>query len=340
VEWLFDATRNVYSSPVIDAGGNIYFAAIQAGFFSVGPSGTLLWQKPGGAGDGNPTIGGDGTVYIFGDTSLYAYTPGGTLKWRSRVQLVRASAGTAGPVISKDGGLIIVPQGDLVAFRADGSLAWRVRPDSLDLFMYEPAFSVDGSTLYASGQYRLYAVDTSGIIKWRFPVPGLSGSGVAPTSVAVDNAGNLYFAQNSRLYSLFPNGALRWQSDEIYNYAGLDAGPAIGRDGTIYLSGMYLYAFDNAGKLRWKYSLPANSGSIPAIDSSGTVYVGCNTNRTASDSINFVALHPDGTVKFRMSLRSPDNTVPDIDSRPAISADGKIYVGSDRPHGTHLYKIK
>ncbi len=240
VEWLFDARGNVYSSPVIDQAGNIYFAALQGNFFCVSPSGTLLWQHSGGGGDSNPLISNDGTIYVFGDSTLYAYNPGGMLKWRVHV----AAGGTSSPVISKDGNTIYVPRIDFVAIRKDGTIAWRIRPDSSDLFHYESAFSIDGTTLYVSGYYKLYAIDTSGVIKWRF-----TGN---PSSVAVDNAGNLYFTSEDKLFSLTPNGTVRWVRDSIFT-GGFDVGPTIGRDGSIYLAGGYLYAFDNAGKLRWKY---------------------------------------------------------------------------------------
>jgi sugar lactone lactonase YvrE len=334
VEWLFDAGRTIFSSPAIDAEGNIYFTGLQADFFCVNPSGTALWKMEKPQGDSNPTIASDGTIYVFGDTTLYAFAPGGTLKWKKRVQLVYAAVGTASPAISRDGNLIIVPQIDLVAFRPDGSTAWRLQPDADDPygFQYGPAFSPDGSTVYANGGTKLYAVDTGGTVKWRF-----AGQ---TSSVAVDNAGNLYFASGYiNFYSLTPDGSVRWTYSN-FNGGGFDVGPTIGQDGTIYVAGGYLYAFDYVGKLKWKFELPSGSGSIPAIDVDGTVYVGRNTSRTAADSVNFIALHPNGTVKFQLCLRSPDGTVPDIDSRPAISGDGKIYVGSDYPHGFHLYKVR
>ncbi len=333
VEWLFDATRNVYSSPAIDAAGNIYFTALQGSLFCVNPNGTTVWQAANPSGDSNPTIASDGTIYVFGDTTLYAFAPGGALKWKNRVQLVYAGVGTASPAISRDGNLIVVPQIDLVAFRPDGTTAWRLQPDADDPygFRYEPAFSPDGSTLYANGEAKLYAVDINGSVKWRY-----AGQ---TSSVAVDNAGNLYFASGLTFTSLTPGGSVRWTYNN-FNGGGSDVGPTIGQDGTIYVAGGYLYAFDYVGKLKWKFELPSSSGSIPAIDVDGTIYVGRNTSRTPADSINFVALYPNGTVKFQLSLRSPDGTVPDIDSRPAISSDGKIYVGSDRPHGFHVYKIK
>ena len=82
------------------------------------------------------------------------------------------------------------------------------------------------------------------------------------------------------------------------------------------------------------------SQCVPATDFDGTIYFGKGTSRTPDDSLNFFALNPNGTLKFAMCLKSPDGSIPDIDSPPSIGADGSVYVGSDYPHGTQLYKIK
>jgi outer membrane protein assembly factor BamB len=155
----------------------------------------------------------------------------------------------------------------------------------------------------------------------------------------VDNDGNIYVGViPDNVYSFDPLGNVRWSRSGIF-WGPEDPGPVIGRDGTIYITGNALYALDYAGKLKWKLDL--RSQCVPAIDIDGTIYFGRNTDKyTLADSINFMAVNPNGTVRFEMSLKSPDGTIPDIDSRPAISSDGKIYVGSDYPHGFHLYKIK
>jgi hypothetical protein len=339
VEWLFDAGYNVYSSPAIDIDGGIYFSVLLYNFFySVTPSGGRRWRSSGGGGDGSPLIGSDGTIYISGQaktqpsSALLSYDGSGNLKWE---YLIEGRPVLASPAMSYDGETIYIVSKYLYAIRKDGTLGWKRLPsDSSDSgFQYSPGMSPDGSTLYVPAWNALYAMDTSGAVKWQFGCR-------TPGTPAVDNDGNVYFvASPSNLYSLSRSGAIRWMRTDIIA-GGFDSGPVIGRDGTIYIAGQALHAVDYAGKLKWKYGFTTVTGCIPAIDSAGTLYVGGCTTRTPADSINFFAINPNGTLKFGMSLRSPDGSVPDIDSRPAISADGKIYVGSDRPRGDHLYKIQ
>ncbi len=341
MEWLFNANGNVYSSPAVDVNGNIYFACLQNAFFAVAPSGSEVWHRVGGWGDCSPLVGSDGTIYVYGHEiasgpgHLYVYDPSGNLKWQVPIQ---ANGGTASPVISRDGGTIYMAMDSLYTIRKDGRVVWTYLPDASSWLWYEPAFSPDGSTLYVPGQTGMYAIDTSGSLKWKFAIVPLSSSNVL-SSASVDNAGNLYFSSQNVMYSLTPDGTVRWTYSISPN--GPFTPPAIGRDGTIYFVGECLYAIDYAGKLRWKYSIGVpGSMSMPAIDIDGTLYFGKATDRLPADSINFIALNPNGTLKFQISLKSPDGTVPDVDSRPAISSDGKIYVGCDYPHGQHVYKVK
>ncbi|MEW6510430.1 MAG: PQQ-binding-like beta-propeller repeat protein [Bacteroidota bacterium] len=335
VEWLFDAGHNVYSSPAIAFDGTVYFGAENKKFFAVNPQGTQKWSSVGGGGDSSPLVANDGTVYCYatdgtGNTYLHSYQPDGTLNWR--FQLVGWEP-LSSPSISKDGEIIYIASKSLYAIRKNGTLYWEFRPDTTDACHYSLAMSPDGATLYVPGYCALYAVDSSGIVKWKYAIQG-------PSNPAVDNDGNVYLGGGpDQVLSLSSAGAVRWIRSGIY-WGYEDPGPVIGRDGTIYIAGSRLYAFDHVGKLRWSYPIPARSQCVPAIDSSGVLYLGTLTNRGPADSVNFLIINPNGTLRWQMSLRSPDGSVPDIDSRPAISSDGKIYVGSDRARGFHLYKIR
>jgi sugar lactone lactonase YvrE len=337
VEWLFYAGHNVYSSPAIDVDGNIYFGSDNTCFFSVTPAGTERWRYLGGGFDSSPLIASDGTIFSYGEgttpgfPSICSFDRTGHLNWE---YVIGTYSALSAPTISKDGETVYLAAKSIYAIRKDGTLVWRIVPDSTEQgFHYSIAMSPDGATLYVPGYTALYAIDTSGALEWKFNAD-------KPSNPSVDNDGNVYFgAGGSQIYSLSYSGALRWSRDDIF-WGQEDPGPVIGRDGTIYITGFSLHAIDYAGKLKWKYNLIKGSQCVPAVDLDGTIYFGTQTTRINADSINFLAINPNGTLHFQLSMRSPDGTVPDIDSRPAISADGKIYVGSDRPQGFHLYKIK
>ncbi len=340
VEWLFNAGYWVFSSPAIDEAGMVYFGSNNNYLYAVLPNGALAWSKLHGGGNSSPLIASDGTVYTIGTGEMVGYAnvcsfdKSGNLNWQYFAERGEFSAS---PSISKDGQTIYLASNYLYAIHKDGTLQWKARPDTTDSFIYSLAISPDGNTLYATGEKALYAMGSDGTSKWKM-------DGVF-SNPAVDNDGNVYIAggNGGSLYSFSKDGQIRWQRDDIY-WGLEDPGPVVGGDGTIYISGQAVYAVDRAGHLKWKYDFVVNgigmrSQCVPAIDIDGTIYVGKGTTRSPQDSINFVALNPNGTLKFAMSLRDPDGTVPDIDSRPAISADGKIYVGSDSP-GYYLFKIK
>ena len=115
------------------------------------------------------------------------------------------------------------------------------------------------------------------------------------------------------------------QYNEIWRYEfdyTVDADPAIGEDGTIYVGGgddnlpWYLYAIYPNGTLRWRYYAGGLIWNMcPAIAEDGTIYFGAWDNCLH-------AVNPDGTGKWKFDAGS------DIKSSPVISEDGTIYFGT------------
>ncbi len=334
--WLYDAGSPLYASPVLGSNGTIYFGGFNSGdVIALTPTGSEFWKSSPGGSDGSFIVGNDGTIYCSAmspdGARLFAYNPSGSLKWSLPVA-DRGGFAPYTPTISKDGETIYVPHGILYAVSKTGTLRWKFVPDSTDQVGLYPSMSPDGATLYAEGQGALYALDTSGTLKWRI-TPRTS-------EVALDNAGNLYFTQGpSDLVSATPQGKERWRVSGLTN-GEYQAGPAIGWDGTIYLAGRSLWAVSAEGAVKWEVPLPEFSQAVPAIDRDGTIYVGRCTLRSTADSLNFLAVNPNGTIKFQVCLRGSDGKVPDIDSNPAISGTGSIYVGSDRPSSRWFFEVK
>lgn len=344
VDAMFNANDIVYSTPVIGTDGSVYFAAHNQNFFSLTPSFAQRWQSIEGGGKGTALIGQDGTVYFRGslkeqgssrDRYVLAFDPAGGLKWKYRVMDSPPSSASDGMVISKDGNILYATGGALYALRTNGELVWKFTPpDTNQILRYDPALSPDGRMIIAVSEYYLFAIDTSGHLQWTYEVNH-------PSCPSIDNDGNIYIA-GAAITSLSPTGQVRWSTPLTYGNP-IYAPPVIGRDGTIYVPGFRLQAFDYEGKLKWNYDYKTEfpSGSTPAIDIDGTIYVGQCTKRGPADTVNFVAIKPDGTLKFSVSLPVLDGThVPDVDSGPSISGDGKIYVGADTPRGFFVYKIR
>ena len=139
--------------------------------------------------------------------------------------------------------------------------------------------------------------------------------GEVNSSPAIDGNGTIYVgSEDYKLYTLNPNGALKWTYPTT---GGICSSPAIGHDGTIYVGSRdhNLYAIKPDGILKWFYPTEGEVNSSPTIGSDGTIYVGSHDSK-------LYALNPDGT------LRCEYNTGGGVHTSPAIGPDGIIYVGS------------
>lgn len=160
---------------------------------------------------------------------------------------------------------------------------------------------------------------------WEFPLGAKEVRGGA----TIDAAGNVYFAveegrlrQTSNpsvfwLYSLDPNGALRWTRmiRRVLPMYGMN-NVAIATDNTIYVGGDKFYAFDSDGNVKWRY--PSDLVSLlvlnaPIIDPAGNIYF---------SSLNaIVSLTPTGSLRWSVATRG------EYFSSPAFSTDySKVFV--------------
>ena len=99
--------------------------------------------------------------------------------------------------------------------------------------------------------------------------------------------------------------------------------PAIGADGTVYMSDRdrSLFAFNPDGTVKWTFILGDSNDYAPGIDRSGGAHDGTIYSDTSGNSL--VAINPDGTEKWRVFIGS------DLDSTPTVGSDGSIYFGTD-----------
>ena len=342
VGWRYEVMSSntptdIFASPVLNIDGTVLFGTLGGDLIALNPDGSKQWQVFPGGSDGSQVLARDGTIYTCtyypGPPTLYAHASTGALLWSYPLTDTIGIAPFT-PTIARDGQTVFVACGLLYAFSIDGRLRWKMRPDELEILGHFPTLSPSGTTLYVTGDRALYAVDTSGHVKWSFPQ--------VTSEPSADNAGNLYFTVGNRdLYSLTPEGTVRWHLTGLPENGGRVTGPVIGYDGTIYYTGEALVAVSNQGSFLWKLQLPTFTFSqcVPAIDNEGILYLGRGT-APPSDTLNFMAVRPDGTIKFQVALRAPDGRLPDVDSSPAIGTNGRIYVGSDRPTSRYFFEVQ
>jgi outer membrane protein assembly factor BamB len=124
-------------------------------------------------------------------------------------------------------------------------------------------------------------------------------------------------------------GAEAWRYAASGKVAG---GPAVAADGTTYwaTSQGLLYAVDCAGRRKWLFEYRVESGGYgaeafegaPAVDEDGIIYIG-------DDVVvpnYFFAIRPDGKVKW---VQHYESTYSQIDTSPALAADGHIFAASN-----------
>lgn len=218
--------------------------------YAVDPAGAVRWRFR--ARDlfvlSTPAVDEDGTSYAGSiDDHLYAVAADGRLRWAHRVDGDISSS----PVIGDDGTIYFGSDDRHVyALSRDGERRWRV---NLNGYVRAPvALGRDGSVIAAvyGPQPRVVSLDAlDGSVRWYFPV-GIdesSESGIA-SGPLVDVDGNLYFgAQDDFVYSLTPEGRIRW----IHQTGGdVDAAPILTADGLLLVGSDdgFLYAIADAGE--------------------------------------------------------------------------------------------
>lgn len=286
----------------------------------------------------SPVIGPDGAVHVVSyDRNVYALNPDGSEKW------------TFG-----------LPEPTYIYF------------DSIYTAAYgTPAFG-NGALYVPSENGKVLALNsTNGALIWEFDTLG----GLDPTnrqglysSVAIGGDGSIYFGSyNSNLYSLNPNGTLKWAAPLG---STIFASPVVGRDGTVYCGsddGKFHALNSTNGTSFWAIATGTQPiAASPAIDASGNLYIGVNSainptfySISSSGNTNWVftaggainssaAIGADGTIYFgcddnKLYALAPNGTNKwtftagaAIGSSPAIAADGTIYFGCD---DYKLYKV-
>jgi outer membrane protein assembly factor BamB len=320
---------------------------------------TYQWSYQ--TGDGvasSPSIGPDGTIYVgtgwywfqTTDSALYALNPDGSLKWKF-------SAGSgifSSPAIDKNG-TIYFGSFDRFLYAVEdsstfGHLKWKT---DLGLIIFgSPVLGDDGTTYIGALNFRFMAIDSTGYLKWLDPTNWCIFS-----SAAIDSNGIIYCgSKDHRLYAfrdLDSTDERVWQHafGVFYSSRLVDASPAIGGDGTIYVgtdqygaSGITpepadtsFWAVNPDGSLKWGFYVGDGVESSPAIGPDGTLYFG------SYDSCLF-AVKDMGTYG-KLLWKYKTNGA--IDASPTVGGDGTIYIGSRdstmyafNPDGTILWTYK
>ncbi|MGA1869174.1 MAG: PQQ-binding-like beta-propeller repeat protein [bacterium] len=160
-------------------------------------------------------------------------------------------------------------------------------------------------------------------VKWKFT------SVQYPDSPVISSNGTIYIGGRDKFYALNPNGTLKW-SFSTNNNGNFNHCPAIGPDGTIYISegnvGKFYALNPEDGSIKWCFDEEggANWSFLDPTIHDGTIYV-----ISIFVYSKLYALNPNGTKNWHLSFGGSGSNV-SIGSSPAVDADGTIYIGSSK----------
>lgn len=189
--------------------------------------------------------------------------------------------------------------------------------------------SGDGTTYIGSADRTFYAIDRTGQVRWKL----LTGE-VVDSSALLDDKGRVYFGSgDGKLRALdAATGTPVWTmtaDDPATNKAFInwfEGNVAMGPSGTLYVpnDNFFLYAIDrDTGAVRWRYKMPDQTWSLPAVDpKTERIFVG-NNNVVPLLGANTFAIDKDGQGVWTAS------GLGSIAASPLLAGDRMIVGGFD-----------
>lgn len=318
IRWTFAMGDRVGTSPAIAEDGTIYIVSVDGYLYAVNPNGTEKWRLYIHGGGSSPAIGADGTIYV-GDYAplFYAVNPSGTVKWTYDM----GGYTWPTPTIGQDGRIYVGSMGapsTFCALNPDGTAEWTY--SIMDHFHESPSIGLDGTTHIRAADGYLYAITSTGSLRWRYFIGVQGGVYRAKTSVSGED-GTIYTGGiDGNLYALTPDSTLKWT---FPTRGWIVSAPAIGEDGTIYFGSLdsTFYALNPNGTLKWSFPATGSISSSAAIDSNGTIYFGTWGYDTTTARV--YVLNPDGSLVWSYGMPGR------VGSSPAIGSDGTLYIGCE-----------
>ncbi len=359
--WQFATDKGIFSTPVIDSKGTIYFGSADHFFYALSPDGNLKWkfetgeiidsaavlgrpQTPGGAAP-LTFISADGKMYHFRTDDASA-TPKDRLQWAFEAQMR--------PGISFnrwfEGNVAMGPDGTLYAGNTNFNY-YAVNPDGTQKWVYatgsnnwsQAAFGADGSIYWGSLDTYIRAVSPVGRELWTKMTLGFVAA-----SAAVGSDGTVYIGSfDSNLYALDPlTGSEKWHystGDHIYSSAAL--GGEANQTTAIYFGSAdgFLYALSPNGQLLWKFDSGDTIRSSPAVglspEGKEIIYVGSGNGKlfalnAANGSLRWSFDSTPGTSLGASPSDAELRDRNDLNGSPALGANG-VYIGGE--HGNLVF---
>ena len=269
----------------------------------IGNEVSLKWEIMGGAFISSPAISTAGVAYVGSDdNNLYALKSNGKSVTTGAILWKFLTLGKvqSSPLLSFNENSVYIGSLDHYLYSLNsqnGVLLWKFLTGgeilSSPSMGIDPLTSNSGANIDSPGVLYvgsndgfLYAISTSGILRWKFStavsaVNGLSsGCGMAvlgpiksSPSISPDDSVIYFGSDNGHLYAVSNLGLLKWN----FKIDGvIISSPAISSDGlSIYFGSDddHFYALSSTGILKWRYNIESPISSSPALFE-GVLYFG------------------------------------------------------------------
>jgi outer membrane protein assembly factor BamB len=182
----------------------------------------------------------------------------------------------------------------------------------------QPVIAPDGSVIATSIGGTLAAIGPDGRRRWAFE----AGDRIYSTPFVDDDGTVIFGADTDLLYALDAQGRPQWtilpaEDTEQLELHDVDTAPIVSHGVGFVGAGLYVYAFDMRGTVRWRTATGNKVFSSPALLPDGTIVVGSQDDK-------LWALRPNGVERWT------HGTTADIDGTPAVDELRKtIYFGGD-----------
>jgi outer membrane protein assembly factor BamB len=294
--WSFQTGKGVFSTPVIDAEGMIYFGSADHYFYALNPDGSLSWKyETGEIIDSAGALTPDAVTFTSGDGHMYHFKTG---------------------------------QMDL-SERPLWSYEAELRPEISYNRWFEGNVAVGFDGTYYSGNtnFLYYAINPDGTLKWTYPTTSNNWSMAA----IGDDGSNYWGSLDTYIRAVASDGKELWRTRTLGFVA---ASAALGSDGTVYIGSFdsNLYALDGkTGTVKWKFPTSDHIYASAALDADGQGKTTAIVFGSADGS--FYAVDPKGKLLWKYDTGDPIRSsaalgfAPDGNSRIVYFGDGngKLY---------------
>jgi outer membrane protein assembly factor BamB len=315
-------------SSIAVGNNNQLYCTSQNGFNVIDSSaGSLEWVYPIGKGsslsNSVPTIDANNNVYFGGrDNYFLSIDP---VNRKTNWQYKAGGAIQGIPIISNNLNLYFgATDGKIYDFSGNGTTSTSTFP-IVPMYMLNPQHT-GNSPYYGPSRSRLPT------LKWP-AVAFVSGNLYVSPAISIDASGILYLGSNNgRVYALNSrtgNAIAGWPvtlpvstNDYFTSPNAVYTTPVISPDGTIYVGSNagYLFALTPSGTLKWKYTAGYPLQSSPMIDNTGSIYFGAGPCVYSIGDAGY-----SGYPKWLKPFQTGGN----VNSSPALGANGYLYFGSD-----------